>query len=68
MRNSFKRGQLWNKLPEDVKQASPADVFRGSSRVSALLTSAVLSGKNIDQSQHTSRSEESTLDLEKFRA
>ena len=48
--------------------ASHADVLRGSSRVPAPQTSADLSGKNVDQSQQTSRSGKCTLDLEKFRA
>ena len=48
--------------------ASHADVLRDSSRVSAPRTSADLSGKNVDQSQQTSRSGKCTLDLEKFRA
>ena len=48
--------------------ASHADVLRGSSRVPAPRTSADLSGKNVDQSQQTSRSGKCTLDLEKFRA
>ena len=48
--------------------ASPADVRRGSSRVPVPLTSADLRGKNVEQSQQTSRSGKSTLDLEKFRA
>ena len=43
-------------------------VLRGSSRAPAPLTSADLSGKNVDQSQQTSRSGMCTLDLEKFRA
>ena len=48
--------------------ASHADVLRGSSHVPAPWTSADLSGKNVDQSQQTSRSGKCTLDLEKFRA
>ena len=47
--------------------ASHADVLRGSSRVPAPQTSADLSGKNLDQSQQTSRSGKCTLDLEEFR-
>ena len=48
--------------------ASHADVLRGSSCVPAPRTSADLSGKNVDQSQQTSRSGKCTLVLEKFRA
>ena len=48
--------------------ACHADVLRGSSHVPAPWTSADLSGKNVDQSQQTSRSGKCTLDLEKFRA
>ena len=45
-----------------------ADVLRGSSRVPAPRTSADLSGKNVDESQQTSRSGKCTSDLEKFLA
>ena len=47
--------------------AFPADVLRGSSRVPPPITSADLSGKNVDQSQQTSRSGKRTLDLAKCR-
>ena len=48
--------------------ASQADRLRSSSRVPAPQTSAESSVKNVDQSQHTSRSGKCTLDLENFRA
>ena len=42
--------------------ASPANILRGSSRVLAPLRSADWAGKNVDQSQQTSRSGKCTLD------
>ena len=48
--------------------ASYADALWGSSRVPVPQPSADLTGKNVDQSQQTSRSGKSTFDLEKFRA
>ena len=47
---------------------SNADFLRGSLRVPAPQMSAETRGKNVDQSQHTSRSRKCTLDLEKFPA
>ena len=52
----------------EAKLASHADVLTGPPRVPAPQTSDETRGKNVDQSQHTSRSGKCTLDLEKFRA